>query len=139
MWASACARGGVAGAHGGEPISSHSFANPLTRANFTPSISRFSFLWALILGCLALAACQGTEPSAQPSPTASPTATLNPTATPSPTAMASLVSGDQAYHHLLVLAQDIGSRPAGSEAERQAAQYNSQQLTIYGYQTQMQE
>jgi aminopeptidase YwaD len=53
--------------------------------------------------------------------------------------VAPLVSGDQAYRHLLVLAQDIGSRPAGSEAERQAAQYISQQLTTYGYQTQMQE
>jgi aminopeptidase YwaD len=111
----------------------------LTPASFTPPLSRFSFLWALILGCLALAACQGTEPSSQPSPTASPTATLSPTATPSPLALASLISGDQAYRHLLVLADDIGSRPAGSQAERQAAQYISQQLTTYGYQTQMQE
>ena len=111
----------------------------MTLASFTPPLFRFSFLWALILVCLALAACQGTEPSAQPSPTASPTAILTPTATPSPAATASLVSGDQAYRHLLVLAQDIGSRPAGSETERQAAQYISQQLTTYGYQTQMQE
>jgi aminopeptidase YwaD len=40
---------------------------------------------------------------------------------------------------LLVLAQDIGSRPAGSNAERQAAQYISHQFTTLGYQTQMQE
>ncbi|GAG21735.1 unnamed protein product, partial [marine sediment metagenome] len=53
--------------------------------------------------------------------------------------MASLVDGDQAYRHLLVLAEDIGSRPAGTSAERQAAQYISQQLTTYGYQTQVQE
>jgi aminopeptidase YwaD len=53
--------------------------------------------------------------------------------------VASLVDGDQAYRHLLVLAEDIGSRPAGTSAERQAAQYISQQLTTYGYQTQVQE
>jgi len=135
----ACARGGAAGAHEGEPIASHSSPSPLTPARFIPPLPRPSFLCALILSCLALAACQGTEPSPTPSPAASPTATLSPTATPSPAAVAPLVSGDQAYHHLLALAEDIGTRPAGSEAERQAAQYISNQLTTYGYQTQLQE
>jgi aminopeptidase YwaD len=102
-------------------------------------VSRPPVLWALALSCLALAACHGAEPSAPPSPTASPTATLSFTATSSPSALAPLVSGDQAYHHLLVLGQDTGSRPAGSDAERQAAQYISQQLATYGYQTQVQE
>ena len=78
-------------------------------------------------------ACQGTEPSAEPSPAASPT-----TAT-SWSPAASLVSGDQAYRHVLALAEDIGSRPAGSDAERQAAQYISQQLSAYGYQTEEQQ
>jgi len=78
-------------------------------------------------------ACQGTEPSAEPSPAASPT-----TAT-SWSPAASLVSGDQAYRHVLALAEDIGSRPTGSDAERQAAQYMSQQLTTYGYQTEEQQ
>lgn len=78
-------------------------------------------------------ACQGTEPSAEPSPAASPT-----TAT-SWSPAASLVSGDQAYRHVLALAEDIGSRPAGSDAERQAAQYISQQLITYGYQTEEQQ
>jgi len=78
-------------------------------------------------------ACQGTEPSAEPSPAASPT-----TAT-SWSPAASLVSGDQAYRHVLALAEDIGSRPAGSDAERQAAQYMSQQLIAYGYQTEEQQ
>ncbi len=78
-------------------------------------------------------ACQGTEPSAEPSATASPT-----TAT-SWSPAASLVSGDQAYRHVLALAEDIGSRPAGSDAERQAAQYISQQLITYGYQTEEQQ
>jgi len=98
-----------------------------------------AFLCALILSCLALTACQDTKPPAEPSPTVSPTATLSPIATPSPSVVASLVNGDQAYRHVLVLAEDIGSRPAGSSAERQAAQYISQQLTSYGYQTQVEE
>ncbi len=105
----------------------------MTPSRSVRPLSRFSFLWALILGCLALAACQGTEPSAEPSPT---TTTLSPTTTSSPSP---LVSGHQAYRHVLALADDIGSRPAGSEAERQAAQYISHQLTTYGYQTQVQE
>ena len=111
----------------------------MTPSRFIPLLSRCSFLSALILSCLALAACQGTEPSAEPSPTVSPTATLSPTAASSASAVASLVDGDQAYRHLLVLAEGIGSRPAGTSAERQAAQYISQQLTTYGYQTQVQD
>ncbi len=90
-------------------------------------------LCALILACLSLVACQGTEPSAEPSPAASPTAV------PSWSPVASLISGDQAYRHVLALAQDIGSRPAGSDAERQAAQYMSQQLITYDYQTEEQQ
>ena len=78
-------------------------------------------------------ACQGTEPSTEPSATASPTAA------PSWSSVASLVSGDQAYRHVLALAEDIGSRPTGSDAERQAAQYMSQQLITYGYQTEEQQ
>jgi aminopeptidase YwaD len=53
--------------------------------------------------------------------------------------VASLVSGDQAYRHVLALAEQIGSRPAGSPAERQAAQYISQQLSTYGYATDLQQ
>lgn len=108
-----------------------------------PLLSRLSLLCALILGCLALVACQTTEPSADPSATASPTAaasaTATPTATPSWSSMASLISGDQAYRHVLALAEDIGPRPAGSDAERQAAQYMSQQLNAYGYETEEQQ
>ncbi|UCH86141.1 MAG: M20/M25/M40 family metallo-hydrolase [Dehalococcoidia bacterium] len=87
----------------------------------------------MILGCLALTACQATEPSTEPSATASPTAAL------SWSSVASLVSGDQAYLHVLALAEDIGTRPVGSDAERQAAQYLSQQFTTYGYQTKEQQ
>jgi len=111
----------------------------LTPLRFIPPLRRLSFLSALTLGCLALAACQGTGSSVQLSPTASSTATLAPTTTPSSSPEASLISGEQAYRHVLVLAEEIGSRPAGSDAERQAAQYISQQLITYGYQTQVQE
>jgi aminopeptidase YwaD len=111
----------------------------LTPPRFIPPPSHLSLLCALILGCLALVACQGTEPSAEPSPTASPAVTLSPTSSPSSPTAASLISGEHAYRHVLVLAEDIGSRPAGSDAERQAAQYISQQLITYGYQTQVQE
>jgi aminopeptidase YwaD len=105
----------------------------LTPSRFIPSLSRLSLLCALILGSLALAACQTTGPSAEPSPTASPTTA------PSWSPAASLVSGDQAYRHVLALAEGIGSRPAGSDTERQAAQYISQQFTTYGYQTEEQQ
>ncbi len=74
-------------------------------------------------------ACQGTEPSPATSPTTA--SSWSPAA--------SLVSGDQAYRHVLALAEDIGSRPTGSDPERQAAQYISQQLTTYGYQTEEQQ
>ena len=108
---------------------------------------------------LLLAACQGSRPPAQPSPTPtlphlstptlspSPTPTLAPSPTPalspSPTTAAptiatpadpaSLISGDEAYRHVLALADDIGSRTAGSEAEAAAADYIAGQLASYGY------
>jgi aminopeptidase YwaD len=104
----------------------------LTPPRFIPLLPRLSFLCALILACISLVACQGTEPSAEPSATASPTAA------PSWPSVASLLSGDQAYRHVLALAEDIGSRPAGSDAERQAAQYISPQFLTYGYQTEEQ-
>jgi aminopeptidase YwaD len=40
---------------------------------------------------------------------------------------------------VLALAEDIGSRPAASDAERQAAQYISRQFSAYGYQTEVQQ
>ena len=51
-----------------------------------------------------------------------------------PGGSASLVSGDRAYGHVVALAQDIGSRPAASDAEAAAADYIADQLTYYGYQ-----
>jgi len=71
---------------------------------------------------LLLAACQGASSPTQPSPT--------PTATPA--------SGDQAYRHVLALAEDIGSRTAGSDAEAAAADYIAAQLASYGYEPTLQ-
>jgi aminopeptidase YwaD len=105
----------------------------LTLSKLIPPLSRLLLLCALILGCFALVACQGTGPSATPS------ATTTPSATPPWSSAASLVSGDQAYRHVLALAEDIGPRPAGSDADRRAAQYMSQQLSAYGYETEEQQ
>lgn len=44
------------------------------------------------------------------------------------------MSGDRAYDHVVALAEDIGPRTAGSEAETEAANYIADQLASYGYQ-----
>jgi len=90
-------------------------------------------LLLLTLAALTLAACGG---AARPAPTPSPPPT--PTA-PAPTAGAgSFVgstqpSGELAYQHVKALAVDIGPRPAGSDAEMEAAHYIGDQLRSYGY------
>jgi len=65
----------------------------------------------------------------------SPTLTVPPSSTPTAAAggSASLVSGDEAYRHVVALAQDIGSRTAASDAEEAAADYIADQLTSYGF------
>lgn len=98
---------------------------------------------------LTLAACAGAA-STQPTP--SPQSTLAPTATPSPalspTSQTSSDSGqreeerfdpDHALAHVQALAVEIGSRPAGSEAEASAADYIGDQLAGYGYEVTLQE
>jgi aminopeptidase YwaD len=87
----------------------------------------------LALAVLALAACGGAAPPA-------PTATAPPTLTaPTPTAVAGSFigpaqpSGELAFQHVKALAVDIGPRPAGSEAEIEAADYIADQLRSYGY------
>jgi aminopeptidase YwaD len=57
------------------------------------------------------------------------------TAAPAPPAA---FSGDQAYHHVRHLADTIGSRPTGTESEAEAARYLADELTRYGYQTEVQ-
>jgi aminopeptidase YwaD len=87
----------------------------------------------LALAALTLAACSGAAP---PAPTSSPPPT--PTA-PAPTAGAGSFigatqpSGELALQHVEALAVDIGPRPAGSDAEIEAARYIGDQLRSYGY------
>jgi aminopeptidase YwaD len=47
-------------------------------------------------------------------------------------------STQNALEHARLLAEDIGSRPAGSDAELQAAQYIRGQLNSYGYEAELQ-
>lgn len=86
----------------------------------------------LLLLCLA---CSGSD--SKPTPTRSspsPTASPDP---PSPTPASELseraFSADRALEHDRILSVDIGARPAGSEAERQAAEYIRDELSSYGY------
>jgi aminopeptidase YwaD len=95
---------------------------------------------------LVLAACGGGSPSATPSPiiTATPTAVPTPTLVPTPTAHGSSAIGaaqfdaTRAFAHVEALAVDIGSRPAGSTAERRAAVYLRDQLSGFGYEAELQ-
>ena len=112
-------------------------------------MTHFARRWLLLaLAALLLAACSGgdesdavaTAPASTPT-AASPTATAPP-ATPTPTVDASTVftvsqlvdpDVDRAFEHLRVLAVDIGIRPAGTDAEREAAEYIASQLRDAGY------
>lgn len=95
----------------------------------------------LLLGSLVLGACEGSGPSQDPSPAATVTPPSGPTLTPTaPSQAANLsptISGEEAYRHVLALAEEIGSRPAGSAAEEQAARYIAGQLAFYGYETEV--
>ncbi len=96
--------------------------------------------------CAALSlACTSEEtpppPATQEVATPLPTATAEPvipTATPpppSPTAVISIepFSGQEAYKHVLHLADVVGSRPAGTQEERNASAYIASVLSSYGY------
>ena len=87
----------------------------------------------LALAALTLASCGGaTRPAPTPSLAPTPTA-------PAPTAGAGSFtgstqpSGELAFQHVEALAVDIGPRPAGSDAETEAARYVGDQLRSYGY------
>jgi aminopeptidase YwaD len=98
---------------------------------------RHTPLLVLTLIALALGACSDNgSPSA--------TLTLEPTQTaPVPTATITASagsfigevepSGELAFEHVEALAVDIGPRPAGSNAEVEAARYIGDQLRSYGY------
>jgi aminopeptidase YwaD len=95
-----------------------------------------------------LGACNGGSsaptPTPSPTPTPTPTSTPTPVPTPSPTPDGSSGPGsarfdpERAFAHVDALAVEIGSRPAGSEAEREAARYLRGQLSGFGYETELQ-
>jgi len=77
----------------------------------------------------------GTPTAAAPSPTA--TAALESSAAP-PAPVATPDTG-RAMEHIRHLSEGIGPRPAGSEQEREAADYIATQLDTAGYDTQIEE
>jgi len=87
----------------------------------------------LALAALTLTACGGaTRPAPTPSPP--PTATAQaPTAGAGSFIGPTQPSGELAFQHVKALAVDIGPRPAGSNAEIEAARYVGDQLRSYGY------
>ncbi len=107
------------------------------------------WLLLLVAAVLLTVACSGGgEPDAVATasagtPTAPRTATAPPpTATPTPTARPSAPftvleladpDADRAFEHLRTLAVDIGIRSAGTDEEREAAEYVTSQLRDAGY------
>jgi aminopeptidase YwaD len=95
----------------------------------------------LLTALLMLAACRGGSPSQTPRPTPAPTPT--PTAAPSPTPAGPDIGPERfeaarAFAHVEALAEEIGSRPAGSTSELEAAKYLEEQLSSFGYEVELQ-
>jgi aminopeptidase YwaD len=91
---------------------------------------------AALVGGLLLAACSGsaasvtTDAPATPVP-ATAAASPVPASTPDPSLLAP--SGERIAGYVSRLAVDIGSRPAGSEAERRAVDFIAAELRSFGY------
>jgi len=97
-----------------------------------------------------LAACSGGSPAPTPAPPPAtvPAATPIPSPTPGPVVSPTPHSGSgqalarfdaaRAFAHVEALAVDIGSRPAGSEAEAAAARYLRDELQGFGYDVELQ-
>lgn len=77
---------------------------------------------------------EDATPTATPSPTeAVPTATPTPAPTPTPSPDDTSFSGERAYAIVQHLADDIGTRFAGSPGETEASEYMQGLLASYGY------
>ncbi len=96
---------------------------------------------------MLLAACQSGDSAPTPTPAATPASTEAPTATvvPTPTRgpQGSADIGPERFDPARALAHvealvDVGPRPAGSEAEREAAAYLRDQLAGFGYEAELQ-
>jgi aminopeptidase YwaD len=113
--------------------------NPLPRQFRAP-------LAAFALSVLLIACTGPSQPMPQSQGSAPPTAAVS---TPvgsaaNPVDRAAIpgpddASGDLAYQHVKALAEEIGTRVAGTPAERRAADYIAGQLRSYGYTVAMQE
>lgn len=96
---------------------------------------------AALAALLVLAGCKGgsPEPTPTPTPEPTPTATAAPTPTPAgPNIGPAEFDAARAFAHVEALTVDIGSRPAGSESELEAANYLQEQLSGFGYEAELQ-
>lgn len=98
------------------------------------SLVLLSGLMALLLACTQAAPTTPPEPPPGPPapPATEPTAQAAPS-TPAPRPVDGAFSGQAAFEHVKHLAEVIGSRVAGTDNERKAADYIAQQLRGYGY------
>ncbi|MEX0800199.1 MAG: M28 family peptidase [Dehalococcoidia bacterium] len=96
---------------------------------------------ALLAALLIFAGCKGGSPEPTPTPTPEPTPTATAALTPTPAGPdigPAAFDAARAFAHVQALTVDIGSRPAGSESELEAAQYLQEQLTGFGYEAELQ-
>lgn len=116
-----------------------SLAQPLRRGGKLPSLRRSAALAAYAVLALAWVACSGSESAPESTPDSGSTPEPGtPTASPASILANPKFSADRALEHDRVLSVDIGSRPAGSEAEKRAAGYIRDQLSSYGYEASLQ-
>lgn len=90
-----------------------------------------------VIFALAVSACGGDDSATPATATASPTASANPSPAASSLGPTQFDSA-RALAQDKVLSLDIGSRPAGSDAELRAAEYIRDQLSSYGYDASLQ-
>ena len=95
-------------------------------------------------GALSATAALGSTPVKVPSatpivvPTPEPSATVAATPLPTPTVAPTAFSGQRAWEDVRYLAEEIGSRPSGSDALLQAAEYIRGQFARMGYEAALQ-
>jgi aminopeptidase YwaD len=102
----------------------------------------FAVLIVVAAGFALLAGCGGDEPEPSPSPTASPRPTRTRTPaqsqTPTPGLGSAQFESARALEIARALSVDIGIRAAGTDGERQAANYLRDRLAEYGYDASLQ-
>ncbi len=96
----------------------------------------FAALIALL--AVLIGACGGDEAEPQSSPAASLTSTPSLTAAPTPTLGNPEFDSSRALELVRALSVDIGIRAAGTEGEKQAANYIRDELAKYGYDASLQ-